>query len=141
MTRTPDNFDPDIATSDAERLLMEWYQQWWNNDRAPSKMSAALHVRTAMYFRLKQYDGDTGLLFDEDTSHIDFTTEHVDGHEITARLNPYDTYIGLPSQAILIVCTCNWTQATYREQFNSAMRLHWLAKKIEREALAEATAS
>lgn len=29
-------------------LLTEWYAWWFDNDAAPAKMPAALHIRTAM---------------------------------------------------------------------------------------------
>lgn len=49
----PDLADPALVETDAEKLLLEWYQQWEVRDDMPAKMGDGLHVRTAMYWVVK----------------------------------------------------------------------------------------
>lgn len=51
----PFELDPDVPLTGAEKLLYEWFQQWWRRDDMPAKMDEALHVRTSMYFIQKQH--------------------------------------------------------------------------------------
>lgn len=40
----------DMAGNDAEKLLVEWYEQWLADDQMPAKMADGLHIRTYMHF-------------------------------------------------------------------------------------------
>lgn len=44
-----------LVESDAEKLLLEWFEQWEDREEMPVKMDNALHIRTSMYFVEKQH--------------------------------------------------------------------------------------
>lgn len=47
--------EPDFT--EAEKLLAEWFNQWYERDEMPTKMDNSLHVRTGMYFILRTHGG------------------------------------------------------------------------------------
>lgn len=115
-------FNTDLAETDAEQLLLEWYQQWEASDDMPTKMADGLHVRTALYWQLKAQGKDT-------TPTTDKPSNEIPGHEIETIEVPT---IGNYRQ---LTCTCGWRIGCIDTEVENSKQLHWIAKKIEREAL------
>ena len=111
-------FDPAFAQTEAEKLLLEWYEQWEDRDDMPAKMDNSLHVRTAVYWVLKTYGVRDPAA----------TVEEVPGHHIEFELILGDRWGQL-------TCECNWTSVTTVEIVEQDKQLHWIAKQVEADVL------